>query len=204
MYSTSKIDAAHQIMGTNFFGIEEAIKHFGVNATEQQCTYLAKIPFNEEVLRSCKETHVLVAVFPLSILDIRGHTRKQSKQNLFYKQEWYNKQVFAKDRGKVSWQLVRKDPITHSTSKRWEDQQTLLSKDEERPTARIVVYTMVSHFLTTGDRLFEKIYVRCVDQALGGRGIVVGLFDIRGFHINRWDRIARRGDDIALPAAWKQ
>lgn len=194
---------AREIMGKNFFGIEEAIKHFGVNATKQQLAYLAEVPFSEEVLKSCKDTHVLVAVFPLSILDIRGITRKLENQTLFYSQDWYDKQAFAKDKGEVSWQLVRKEPIANSTSKTWNDQQALLSKDEETPTARIVVYTMVGHFLATGERLFEKIYVRCVDLGSGGYRVLVGSFDSLGLRVDYWsDDI--RDDDIGLSGARKQ
>jgi hypothetical protein len=174
---------AREIMGKNFFGIEEAIKHFGVNATKQQLAYLTEVPFSEEVLKSCKDTHVLVAMFPLSILDIRGIAKKQSDRTLFYSQDWYDEQAFAKDKGKVGWQLVRKEPIANSTSKTWNDQQALLSKDEETPTARIMVYTMVGHFLATGERLFEKIYVRCVDLDSDGCRVHVGLFGSVGFDV---------------------
>ena len=193
---------AREIMGKNFFGIEEAIKHFGVNATKQQLAYLAEVLFSEEVLKSCKDTHVLVAVFPLSILDIRGITRKLENQTLFYSQDWYDKQAFAKDKGKVSWQLVRKEPIANSMSKTWNDQQALLSKDEETPTARIVVYTMVGHFLATGERLFEKIYVRCVDLASDGDRVGVGYFDSKGIYVYYWD--GDRNDFVGLSGARKQ
>ena len=194
---------AREIMGTNFFGIEEAIKHFGVNVTKQQLAALAEVPFSEEVLKSCKDTHVLVALFPLSILDIRGIAKKQSDRTLFYSQDWYDKQAFAKDKGEVGWQLVRKEPIANSTSKTWKDQQALLSKDEETPTARIVVYTMIGHFLATGERLFEKIYVRCVDLASDGDRVYVGYFDSDGLRVNGY-----WGDDrdayIGLSAVRKQ
>lgn len=193
---------AREIMGKNFFGIEKAIKHFGVNATKQQLAYLAEVPFSEEVLKSCKDTHVLVAVFPLSILDIRGITRKLENQTLFYSQDWYDKQSFAKDKGEVNWQLVRKVLIANSTSKTWNDQQALLSKDEETPTARIVVYTMVGHFLATGERLFEKIYVRCVDLDSDGDRVYVGLFDSEGLCVCTWDD-DRRIDVLGLSAARK-
>jgi len=194
---------AREIMGKNFFGIEEAIKHFGVNATKQQLAYLAEVPFSEEVLKSCKDTHVLVAVFPLSILDIRGITRKPENQTLFYSQDWYDKQAFAKDKGEVGWQLVRKEPIANSTSKTWNNQQALLSKDEETPTARIVVYTIVGHFLATGERLFEKIYVRCVDLDSDGYRVSVGSFDSGGLDVINWYGDFRH-DDVGLSTARKQ
>ena len=174
---------AREIMGKNFFGIEEAIKHFGVNATKQQLAALAEIPFSEEVLKSCKDTHVLVAVFPLSILDICDITRKLENQTLFYKQARYNKKAFAKDKGEVGWQLVRKEPIADSTSKTWNEQLELLSKDEGTPTVQIVVYTMIGHFLNTGERLFEKIYV--LTSSLGLVDLVVcdSPFDYIGLRV---------------------
>lgn len=194
---------AREIMGKNFFGIEEAIKHFGVNATKQQLAALAEVPFSEEVLKSCKDTHVLVAAFPLSILDIRGIAKKQSDRTLFYSQDWYDKQAFVKDKGKIGWQLVRKEPIANSTSKTWNDQQALLSKDEETPTARIVVYTMIGHYLATGKRLFEKIYVRCVDLDSGGYRVYVGGFDARGLSVG--DRVDDgRNGRFGVSAARKQ
>ena len=200
---STSVKLAREIMGKNFFGIEEAIKHFGVNATKQQLAALAEVPFSEEQLSSCKDTHVLVAVFPLSILDIRGIAKKQSDRTLFYSQDWYDKQAFAKDKGEVGWQLVRKEPIANSTSKTWNDQQALLSKDEETPTARIVVYTMVGHFLATGERLFEKIYVRCVDLDSDGSHVRVGYFDVTGLNVhNCWDD--HRRDGLGLSAARKQ
>ena len=192
-----------EIMGKNFFGIEEAIKHFGVNATKQQLAYLAEVPFSEEVLKSCRDTHVLVAVFPLSILDIRGITRKLENQTLFYSQDWYDKQAFAKDKGEVGWQLVRKEPIAKSTSKMWSDQQALLSKDEETPTARIVIYTMVGHFLATGERLFETIYVRCAALGSDGFRVCVGNCGSGGLHIDTWGS-HNHYDRIDWSAARKQ
>lgn len=194
---------AREIMGTNYFGIEEAIKHFGVNATKQQLAALAEVPFSEEVLKSCKDTHVLVAAFPLSILDIRGIAKKQSDRTLFYSQDWYDKQAFAKDKGEVGWRLVRKEPIANSTSKTWNDQQALLPKDEETPTARIVVYATIGHFLATGECLFEKIYVRCVDLDSDGDRVYVGGFDAKGLNVSSWNDDYRH-DSIGVSAARKQ
>lgn len=170
---------ARAIMGQNFFGIEEAIKHFGINPANRKLAYLAEVPWSEEVLAVCKDTHILVAVFPLSILDVRGHCRDQ---HLFLNQDWYDSQEFAKDKGKFGWQLVRKTPVTDSTNKNWIEQQVLLSKDEETPTTQVMTYAIIGHFKATSERLFEHNYVRCADLDSDGNCVYVGRFDSVGFN----------------------
>lgn len=174
---------AREIMGRNFFGVEEAIRHFWVSPTEQQLVALTKVPFSEEVLVSCKDTHVLVAVFPLSILNIRNKVQGES-QRLFYDQSWYNKESFATEKGEMGWHLVRKTPVESSMSKIWEEQQRLLGEDEETPKVRIIVYAMVGHFLATGERLFENVYVRCSDVDSYGHRVVLGNFGGHGLYVS--------------------
>lgn len=177
---------AREILGKNYFGVEEVIKHFGVNPSKHQLAALAEVSFSEAVLKECANTHLLVAVFPLSILDIRGKVERQ----LFYRHEdsWYNNQAFAKDRGEVSWQLVRKTPVPNSTSKNWADQQALLAKIEETPKAQVMVYTIIGHYLATGERLFDNIYVRCLDVDSHGNRVLVGYFGAEGLYVNyNWD-----------------
>ena len=158
----------------------------GWNSSRQQLAVLSEIPFTEAVLQSCKDTHVLVAVFPLSILEIRG----QVESKLFYSHDgaWYNSQAFAKDKGEVGWHLVRKTPVANSTSKSWSEQQALLGKNEETPTARVMTYTIIGHYLATGERLFRNLYVRCSDVVSNGNRVYVGHFDEGGFYVNDyWD-----------------
>jgi len=195
---TTSQKRAREIMGKNFFGVEEAIRHFGVNPTRQQLAALSKIPFSEAVLEQSKDTHVLVAVFPLSVLEIRG--KVDSK--LFYDQSWYNKESFAKERGEVTWQLIRKTEVANSTSKNWREQQALLSKDDEVPSAQVMVYTIIGHYLTTGERLFEHIYVRTSSVGSGGGRVGVGSFDSGGLAVSRrWDD--SRDDDLGVSSARK-
>ena len=185
--ATTTQKLAREIMGKNFFGVEEAVQYFGVKPTRTQLSALAEIPFTEAELRECKDTHVLVAVFQMSILDVRGKDEKK----LFYSHEdaWYNKQVFAKQTGnRIFWQLVRKTPVDNSTSKAWDEQQALLPKNEETPTTRVMVYMIIGYFLVTGKRLFEDIYVRCSDIDSGGCRVYVGCFGSRGLYVYYdWD-----------------
>ncbi|OGZ20684.1 MAG: hypothetical protein A2654_00105 [Candidatus Nealsonbacteria bacterium RIFCSPHIGHO2_01_FULL_43_31] len=195
---TTNQKRAREIMGRNFFGVEEAIKHFGVNPTRQQLAALSEIPFSEAVLEQSKDTHVLVAVFPLSILEIRG--KVDSK--LFYDQSWYNKESFAKERGEVNWQLVRKTPVDNSTSKNWLEQQVMLGKDDEVPTAQVMIYTIIGHYIATGERLFENTYVRTSSVDSGGRRVGVGVFGSEGLGVDSWWDGYRVGD-IGVSSARK-
>ncbi len=190
---------AREIMGINFFGPREANEHFGVTPTRQQRATLSEIPFSEEALKASRDTHVLVAVFPLSILEIRG--KVDSK--LFYDQSWYNKESFAKERGEVSWQLVRKTPVPNSTSKNWQEQQVLLSKDDEVPTAQVMVYAVIGYFLATGERLLENDHVRTSSLDLDGDRVVVGDFDSRGLFIGHYYRDGGRNDNWGVASVRK-
>lgn len=156
---------ARELMRKNFFGVEEAIKLFGVNPTSQQLAVLSEIPFSEAKLREVKDAHILVAVFPLSILDIRAKVERK----LFSKHEhaWYNEESFAKERGEASWQLVAKAPV-----------------DDKKHTAQVMVYTIIGHYRATGERLFEHVYIRTSSMNSGGYLVRVGYFDSSdGLHI---------------------
>lgn len=173
---------ARTIMGVNFFGIEETIQHFGVIPTEQQLAALAVIPFDEATLEAYKDIHALVAVLPLSILDMR-----QKAPRAFYNQGWYTAEAFAADKGETGWQLVSQTPVPDSMAKTWDEQQALLSTDEETPSAQVMVTAIIGHFLATGKRLFEREYVRTSSLGSGGHRIHVGNFvsphglDVNGY-----------------------
>ena len=196
--ATTSQKRAREIMGKNFFGVEEAIKHFSINPSRRQLVALSEIPFTEEVLQQCKDTHVLVAVFRLPILGVRG---KVQDKGLFYKQDWYDKEAFASDGGEVSWQLVRKTPVDNSTSKRWDEQQALLSKEDETPTTQVMVYTIIGHFLATGERLFERIYVRTSSVGSDGGRVYVGGFVAEGLVVYYWG--GDRDGSVAVSSARK-
>jgi hypothetical protein len=199
--ATASQKRACEIMGKNFFGIEDAIKHLRINPTSKQLAALAEIPFSVMALEELKDTHILIAVFPLSILEIRGRIER----NLFhsYEDSWYNKESFAKERGKVGWELVRKTPVEDSISKNWQQQRSLLSKNDEVPSAQIMVYTIIGHYLSTGERLFKNIYVRTSSLDAGGHRVDVGVFDSDGLVVGYCWNSYYRGDVLGVSSARK-
>lgn len=147
-------DKEREIMGKNFFGVPEAMKHFGISPTRQQLLMLSKMPFSIEELIMCKDTHILVAVFPLSIRDIRIKT---AAKNFFYEQGWYDEYEFGNDKGEASWQLISKTPVTNSIKENWDwnDLLPLIASEEEVPTAQIIIYSIIGHYFNTEERLFD-------------------------------------------------
>jgi hypothetical protein len=188
---------AREIMSKNFFGVEEAVKHFGVNPTRQQLAALSEIPFSEGLLEQSKETHILVAVFLLSILEIRDRVDRK----LFYNHEgaWYNEQPFAREHGEVCWQLVRKTPAD-KISKNWQEQQALFGKDDEVPTAHVLVYAIIGHFLTTGERLVEGKYARTSSVDSRSNRVYVSGVGLDGLGIgDYWDAVRYDNEDLSSP-----
>jgi hypothetical protein len=189
---------AREIMGKNFFGLEEAVKYFGVNPTPQQLIALSEIPFSETVLKQSKGTHILVAVFPLSILEIRDKVERK----LFYNHEiaWYNDQPFAKEHGDVSWQLVRKVPMDSLIPKDYQEQQALFNKDDDAPTAQTMVYTIIGHFLAIGEWLIKQKYTHTSSADSRGNCVYVTDVGSNGLGISDyWDAVFYDNEDISSP-----
>lgn len=173
---TASQKRAREIMGKNCFGVEEAIKHFGVDPSKQQLAILATVPFPEAMLEERKNTHVLVAVFPISMLGIRSKVERRGLKHIW--NSWNNAEKFARDNGVVRWCLVRKTPVTNSIVKTWSEQQELLRDFEEVPSIRVMVYTIIGYnFMTVGEYLFEHVFVFCSDLSSQGSHIGVGYFN---------------------------
>ena len=157
---------ARRIMDGNFFGMPEVSRVFGALRPEIQAA-LAVIPFDEAMLRRHSETHVLVADLGLSIIGVR----MRMKRGLFDSNEiaWYNSEEFAKRTEQVAWRLIRKTRVPdlmnksqprYTQSESWDRQKRLLDDmGAEVPTARRLVYAIMLVFATTGERLFEQVYI---------------------------------------------
>lgn len=191
--------AARLIMGSNFLGMTEVAKVFGALSVEAQAA-LAVIPFSEATLRARCDTHVLVADIGISIIDVRG----RMKRGLFrsYEDAWYNAQKFAKRTDQVCWRLIRKTPVQNSTSKSWDNQLKLIGAEDEVPTARAMVYAIMLVFATTGERLFEGVYVRTSDVDSGGHRVGVGGFGERGLYVGSWGG-GSPDDDVSVSSSRK-
>jgi hypothetical protein len=188
-------EQAREIMGRNFLGTKEVEEHFDELSPEQE-EALSIIPFSKETLEECKDTHILVADIGLSIMDI---TKLKKCKRLIYEYNGFETQSFTKDTNQPSWRLIRKTPVENSFKKTWKKQRSLLNhRTDEVPLARQVVYTTILHFLTTGERLFEKVYVRTNNigpdrDHIGVGGGFIGR-NREGLSVGHWYDSSRDGE----------
>lgn len=196
--SGATLECAWKIMGKNVIDPEKVAKHLDVAFSVEQLKQLANFPFSESALQECKDTHILVAGYPLSIMDIR---EKASK--LFRSQDWYNDEKFAtKEKVNLRWYLIRKDIIPDSINKRYQEQTALLTEDEEVPRACEMAYMIILYYRAKGIRLFEKLYARCQDVTSGGRRVLVGVFGSEGLGVSDYSA-GGRDYSVGLAASRK-
>jgi len=194
---------ARELMGADFHGIPEVERFFG-EMTDSQRKQAEVIP--EKLMADIRamspevrSKYILEYDTGISLLDVRAKAR----MGLFYKQDWYEGQEFAKRIEDARWRLIRKIPVDGSFSKSWSQQERLIdSQIDEIPSVRQVVYTMILHFLATGERLFEKVYVRTSDVDSNGRHVDVGDFGGGGLHVYDW-RDSGPYDNLGVASARK-
>lgn len=155
---------AGAIMSRNFLGIEAVTHCLQLQFSDEQMQQLNEIPFSENLLQECRDSHILVAGFPLSILDLCLLAQQEKLRQGLYPQNWYEKEPFAQKRVAARWYLIRKEPVSGSPNRTFGEQTGLLSSSEEIPYACEVVYAASLYYLSTSHRLFEGSFVRCLDR----------------------------------------
>jgi hypothetical protein len=189
------VKAAAEIMGTNFHGPEAAHGRIGVPFLSEYHEVAAAMPFSPEVLEACKDTHLLVWLAPLSLMEVWD---KQTK--LFYSKSdpWYGKRAersWSKAKITAGWYLVRKAEAPDSRFKNWTEQQQQLMSDEEVPSAGVMAQAILIHYLETQERLFENVYVRTSSVDSDGNRVLVGCFGADGLIVGSWggERVSHFG-----------
>ena len=116
-----------------------------------------------------------------SVIRLRKAVSAQGQ--VFFPQDWYDREPFAALEAAPRYRQVRATPVPDSLRKTFDEQLTLLPGGEEVPPARVVVAALVTHFLATGERLLPDVWVRCADKTSRGSRVVVGIFDSVGLGV---------------------
>ena len=166
---------ARKIMGRNFLGIEEVVKHFNVVFTTEQLGGLVNIPFSEAVLQECKDTHILVAGFPMTTADIKKKAPHGFLKGVPFSRFWRSQakadpnkdlledQEFAwKEKVGPRWYLIQKQGVEWSFNLTEIDHINFFAfqRCDEPVSASVLIYTTILNFEVTGERLFKSYFVR--------------------------------------------
>jgi hypothetical protein len=190
---------AKKIFKDRYLGLEElaASSHLKFALTS-----VSEIPFSEEVLKKCADTHLLVfgpAAFadgtPVTLNAFRSllGTDPGVSEPCMYNQDWYLKEAFAAEMTPGDmWHLVQKDVREDARAKRPDEIEDLLSKSEAFPSAVTCALAFFAYWHATGgERLWNHDFVWCSDRDHNGDRIYVGRYgdptgiNKNGFNIHR-------------------
>jgi hypothetical protein len=123
-----------------------------------------------------------------------------SKGKIFTVLDWYADEAFAKVIEEPRYRQIRLKAVEDSFNLDFASQVRELSSGEEVPPCRVIIMGMVIYFLLSGERLFERYSVRCLDKDSDGGRVNVGRFGSDGFHVGRcWDDL--RHDNLGLASS---
>jgi len=183
--ASTSLKRAREIMGKNFLSPWHVARHFHV-VYGNQIHHLWEIPFSESELKQCKDTHILFAGYPLTILDIREQVSRQ-----FFVGEnnsWYKKLAFVTaDKVKMRWYLMRRNIVPVSGNLTFTEQEMRLSKYEEIPRTCEVVYMCILMYLATKESLFQGVYAQCRDSTKDGGRVSIRSFSTGGLELIGYD-----------------
>lgn len=170
-------------MGGNFHDPAQWASQCGFRLTKAHKATFAEVPFSAELLKLCKDTHILVPILKLSIMQLHGKFN-----GLFYQKDdpWYRTEAFANKQAEVGWILLRREVVPGSTSRSWTDQQALVPEGEQVPSATELVQAVICHAVLTEERLLPSLYARTSSVDSGGSRVNVGRFDADGLSVGYW------------------
>lgn len=185
-------EIAREIMGKNYFGIEEAVRFYGIEPTAEQLERLKEVPFTIEQLSARKDSHVLIAVFPKEPISII----RADYMELFnpicdatFSAPLSPSNRFIVETGELGWHLISKYAMHNSQSPIYEDQLKMPGEKEKIPSARTLIYLLVGHFLSTQERLFEHSLFSTSNWSGQHDQVMVGHFNMRGMWVCNFSRI---------------
>jgi hypothetical protein len=138
---------------------------------------------------------------PVNILNLRDLFKKEDRFGsgrisyqfnpfgegpVFYNQDWYDNEDFAKQPLKAGYAMPTKEVLPDSTNTNWNDQQALLEPGERRREANEAVWDSILYYASTGIKILERHYDWTNSHTFNGSPVNVGDFDSHGLRLGSW------------------
>lgn len=147
---------AKLIMGSNFRSLMDVEFAFSHKFTKSELKVLENIPYSEEVLTECRDTHLLIPYFETTLWNIKASVPEATyKEN-----DWFmSGNPFAKnERTQVGWVLMMKECVMDSFNKTYEEQIALLPATYENPQAVDFFYMLALEVKLQRDQILLKYW----------------------------------------------
>lgn len=191
-------ELARRILGDDYITPEEVATAYSVSYTDEQLEHFADtLPDTQTILWLRANGYMLIAGPPteINLLEVR-----ELENKLFYSKTegWYakNNQTFSRKDKVVAgeWLAIRKEEVPNSFSKKWKEQQDLITEDEYVPNAPTASYAVTAYYKVRGIYLLRGKYVRTSSVSAFNHRVRVGYFDGDGLHVDDYWDGNRRGD----------
>ncbi len=139
------------------YSIGQVASVFGDVCVKQQLL----MPFTQDTLTRCAQSHLLIPGVPLSILEMR-----ERRTDLFSRHDWYTRERhdFSKRPLECRWYLLRIGAVPDSAGKPWNEQVSLLAPGEVVAPAELVILGMTLHQVLSRKCIFGGSYVRTASE----------------------------------------
>lgn len=162
-----------EIMGRNAISLDETEKTFRFSYTEFQRGQLTIIPWSAETLRACADTHVLFPGYPLTIAEM---IKRQPIVNIWFGHA--ERTFVTQEKVELRWYLMRKGAMPYSVGRKFTDQLTLLSPQEEVPRACELMYGLaLVKLLVSTDPIFHGGSARCESMSIDDYRVIISEDD---------------------------
>ena len=125
-----------------------------------------------------KPGEILLRYGGWSLRDLRD------KCDLMHRQDWYARCPWASDKLPSGLYALRL-PVPNSNRKTFNEQKALLLPGEEPAPVVLAASAMLSHLISTGERLLAGQWLRCKEQTADGYRVALGWHDGR-LNVNRY------------------
>lgn len=131
------------------------------------------------------------------VISITYNNNPFGSDAVFYDQDWYDDQDFAKQALKPGYAMPTREILDDSRSKNWDEQQTLLESGERRREANETVWDTLLYYASTGKKILESDYDWTQTRTSDGDLVLVGYFGSNGLGLSSWRR-SDSDDDLGV------
>jgi hypothetical protein len=168
-------------MGPNFRSISDVGTALGHPWSKAELKTLDYVPYPEDVLVECRNTHLLVPYFETNLVGLKTNVADAMRAD----NDWFieEKDIFARDEHTpLDWKLVLKECVRDSLGGTYQDQLTILPPTHENPQAVDLVFMLAIEVRLQRDqellKYWEKYHGRTRSIDCNGN-VYIGLDDYR-------------------------